>query len=234
MKTTNQKIRVIVGWNNPKYNSKGLGDGFESDGYKVIRVAADKVEPELSGQFDYHLLEEYIGMLPFPTPLKPNPDRPGYNYISKEQKKATMLATTPSISFPMRYLLQKIEREHGCIYDVIICQCDLILDMAHVQQKWYYYFTEGYKPTLPINGIPEGVFYGYVGGNETLLRSFPYDFHRWKFCELVPYGMDKVAIPPVLPAWEIRNIDIGFKGLIHFSQHSMDQTLRGIYDERRY
>lgn len=234
MKTETQKLRVVVGWNNPKYNVKGLADGFEADGYKVIRVAADIDKPEMSGKFDYHLIEELIAMFPYDTGM--NSKRPGYRNMTPYQIKMTRYVCFPAISFPMRYLFEKIEQAHGKIYDIIICQCDIILDMQNVSSKWdwYYYFTEGYKPLLPLNDQPKGVFYGYVGGNETLLRSFPYEYHRWKFCKLVPYGMDKVAVPPIIPAWDIREIDVGFKGLIHFSQHSMDAALRNIYDERRF
>jgi hypothetical protein len=234
MKIENQKIRVVVGWNNPKYNVKGLADGWEADGYNVIRVAADVDLPECSGTFHYHLLEEMIKMFPYDTGM--NSKRPGYRNMTQYQIKMSRIATAPALSFPMYYLFEKIEKEHGPIYDIVVCQCDLILDMKNVSLSWdwYYYFTEGYKPLLPLNDSPKGVFYGYVGGNETLLRSFPYEYHRWKFCKLVPYGMDKMAIPPVIPAWEIRDFDVGFKGLVHFSQHSMDTALRNVYDERRY
>lgn len=232
MKKENQKLKVVIGWNNGKYNAKALADGFEEEGYKVIRVAADADLPERSGTFDYHLMEMLIAMFPYDTGM--NSKRPGYQNMTKYQIEMTYpFLQNQALSVPIRYVLKKIEEDHGPIYDILVCQVDLVLDMQDVTIPWDYYFTEDYKPTLPINGNPRGVFYGYIGGDQCLLRSFPHQWYRWDFCKLVPYGMDKMAIPTEIKPWKDRVIDVGFKGLLHLIQKSTNMTVRNAYDERR-
>ncbi len=227
---TPKKRIAIVGWNNPKYNVKGLAEGFRMQGYDVVTIAADMSSSSEAGTFDYHLLDEMVNCYPYDT--KDNSKRPGHKNMSPYQLNVILYAQYNWLRFPLAPLIHHIEKD-GPLEFVIICQCDVMLTTWDLPCDWYYYFTEDYKPVLPEGPDPKGVFYAMVGGDETLLRSFGPHKERWEFCQLVPYGMDKMAIPETMVPWSHRDITVGFKGLLHFSQKSRDLRIRHIYDERR-
>lgn len=227
----NERI-VLIGLQSPKYNLKGLSEGFEEEGCEVIRIAADMESENNVGTVDYHLLKECISVLPF-KPKEEWKSKPKLGYfLSKQQLDMINILQYECVRIPLYPLIKRIELQRGKIDRILVGQSELPLDMSGLE--YYYIFTELWKPTIPYGGTILGVFYSFVGGDETFKRSFPYEYNHCEFepC-FVPYGMDFKAIPSQPIPWTDRTIGVGFKGLLAFNDHSRDLRIRHIYDERK-
>jgi hypothetical protein len=226
------KHLVLIGLTSPKFNIHGLAEGFRDRGYKVTTVSADQESPNNAGQFDYHLIDEWIRHYQFkPKEEWKSIPKLGY-FLSKDQLELVPLIQYMALRFPVKPLIDKIEKDHGIVDRILFGQADILLDMTGLEYD--YYFTEDWRPLLPYGGKLNHLFYGFVGGDECFKRSFGYEYqHCAKEPRLLYYGMDLKALPVVNIPWQDRKIDFGFKGLIHFNSKSRDLKIRHMYDERR-
>jgi len=238
------KTIMIIGWQNPKFNVKGISDGFQDAGDTVIRVAADLDSTNRAGDFDYHLMYEMLSHYPFkpqdqwvqkPEKIKTihpkGSPHAGEKYLlSQKQLNLAKYIGDLAIRFNV---LEFLLSHKLSVDEIFIGQCDFLLDMTGLD--YWFYYTEDYKPMLPYGGHMKGLFYAFVGGDEIFKRSFAYEFNHATYpAKFVAHGMDRMAIPATIPTWEERPIGIGFKGLLHMAEKARDFKLRYMYDNRRH
>jgi hypothetical protein len=224
MKIEHKRI-MIVGWFNPRYSAEGLAQGFESNGFEVIRVASDEATPNKSGRFDYHLMEYYISALPYKDKTKSDKGRWTMNQLNE-----IVAIQGGRRLFYLKWIVDKLEKPLDFIL-VIQYECPASIEGIDIPVG--YYLTETCDPSLPLGRNIDFLFYAFVDGLSKLSRIYPFWKQQWIHTKLIPHAINKDVIPTDFKPLSERKIKIGFKGLLELNTREKNPLVKYIYAERK-
>ena len=206
---------IIIGWFDPRFKAESIAEGFEREGWKVIRVASDKNIPEKSGKHDYHLMWEWG------------------KELKKESRKAFLQELYMCDTYMRVFQISTIIKKYPESEFVILVQDGREWDSSNCTIPIYFLYNQIGEPVLPFGLGVKGLFYSFIGGKELIFSAHPYQFKHFYWTCFMPQATNEHFIPEHINSWEERTQIIGFMGSTEMNPHSKDPLIGKIYDNRK-